>query len=242
VSFVQNGPGFSGNKALALVARNQCDIDLHWRLGSAPAPEFRPEAIIARRVRAELFGTPLYVVSAADGLLLSAHHSMRNVFCPAEIARDLVDSHSWLVLLERRGQLENVIQHALACGLAVQLLAMLLILVRYEMRGPALSALSMLEKRLNSEQNRSARALVDLFLLQLERGPLNRDLLDLFQLTHPASLRELVKELFWRAWRLRKHTGRPLRLKERLGAFCRSLTGIRRAQITLLRNFARVRW
>ncbi|MBL8295342.1 MAG: nucleotidyltransferase family protein, partial [Bryobacterales bacterium] len=162
VAAVRSMPGFSGNESLAMDAEPFERLDLHWRLGRRPVEEMQVERIMSRAVRKKLLGTEVSVVAPADGLMLSAHHAMRNQFTPDEMIRDVLDTRRWLDLLESRGELQSALDHVERCRLR-----------------PAVFGLALLAGReASASQLASAegRELAGLFELQMREGPVAKDL------------------------------------------------------------------
>jgi len=226
---VRSMPGFAGNESLALDAEPFERLDLHWRLGRRPVEEMRVERIMSRAVRRNLLGTEVSVVSAADGLALSAHHAMRNQFTPDAMIRDVLDTRRWLDLLESGGELQSALDHVERCRL-----------------GPAVFALALLSgreagtARLASPQGRE---LARLFELQMREGPVGKDLA---HLADWRALRQIAGAVVgnWRQYRAyvsafeMELEGRPLPVRERM---TRVLTGLRRLGGNRLRAFRALR-
>ena len=242
VDFVRYAPGFGGNEVLALHNPRGCTIDLHWRLGRG----FDTQAILDRRRPAALLGGCLHVVSDRDGLLLCAHHSLRNHFSPDKIMRDLFDLDLWCDRMLKCGAAEDTWQEALARGLAVPLLALTSILAEYDSDGAGAEAAAGLDKAVSPEQRGSAARLVALFMAQVREGSFERDLLYLFRWSelklilggiltggrrHVAMVRSMDAAL----------AGEPTTFAHRMAVLAQSLRRLRPRHIGMLRALARTK-
>lgn len=235
VHAIRNMPGFAGNESLAVDAPPFEHLDVHWRLGRRPVEDMQVERIIGRAVRGKLFETDVVVVSAADGLVLSAHHALRNRFAPNGMIRDVLDTGRWLDLLELRGELETTLTHVERCRL-----------------GPAVFALAMIGGREPSASRLASdegRELVDLFHLQARDGPLGQDLA---HLADSLAMRQIARAVLgnWRQYRRylsdfeTQAQGKPLPLRERLKLVItrlRSLGHSRSQSFHALRTLAKVK-
>lgn len=188
LAFVRNSPGFGGNEAITLRGKDQADLDLHWSIGPSTHPGLHADAIIARAERVTLFGASIRVVTPADGLMLSAHHSIRETFAADQMLRDVFDTAGWLTLLAQRGSLAEALQQASACRMDVPVLALAEILVRRSGRD-----------RIAPTDARAER-LAELFDLQVREGPIEKDFTYLAD-TH--AVRQIVSGLLggWRRYR-----------------------------------------
>lgn len=229
VTAVRSMPGFAGNESLALEAEPFERLDLHWRLGRRPVEEMRVERIMSRAVRRKLLGTEVSVVSAADGLALSAHHAMRNQFTPDAMIRDVLDTRRWLDLLEGRGELQSALEHVERCRL-----------------GPAVFALALLAGReagMARLASPEGRELARLFELQMREGAVGKDLAHLADWRAMGQIAGAVIGN-WRQYRAHLSAlemeleGRPLPVRERVA---RVLTSLRRLGRNRLRAFHALR-
>jgi len=161
ISFVEHSPGSAGNHAISLVNRQDAAVDLHWKLG-----RFDPARLLESAWTVEMLGTPIRVVRPAFGLLLTVHHALRNDLVPDEIARDLLDCAGWFRWMAAHpGEMECTREEAARLGLA-EVLGAMAVIVR-ELGGQAPEFLG---------KAPISRALADLYLRQLEEGPINTDL------------------------------------------------------------------
>jgi hypothetical protein len=71
-------------------------IDLHWQVRTRATSGFTVDSILTRSTTAKLSNYEVQVVSAADSVLLTTHHIMRERFAPASAVKDLVDVQCWL--------------------------------------------------------------------------------------------------------------------------------------------------
>jgi hypothetical protein len=179
-------PGFDGNESLAVRGANGIELDVHWSLGPRVAPELRVERIVERAVEVELFGEKVAVTGAPDGLLLSAHHTMRANFAPDGMMTDLLDFGRWLDLLNSRGEWPGTLEQVERCRLAPAVSAMAAILGRPEV--------------VDGLESRGADGLVDLFRIQARDGPLGKDLV---HLADPRAVAKFVRGAArgWRGYR-----------------------------------------
>jgi hypothetical protein len=246
LAFVRRAPGFAGNEALALSDAEKCEVDLHWRLGTHPSPELETPRVIARAQTVEVLGTPVRVVSPGDGLLLSAHHAIRENLVPEAVIRNLLDIEGWCGLLAGRGELEAALERARACGLGAPLLALTSVLARFDSSSAARPAAALLQGTATREDSRAAGRLADLFLFQARQGRVSKDVVYLF---HPRALRQIAASLLmgWQRHRRlmkameTKLRGKPLPLSERLGGLVRSLLHLTPARLRMLRTLVRVK-
>jgi len=216
-AFVRNSPGFAGNEALSAGGSGLGELDVHWSLGPRSAAEFRIEAIIERSGWVNLFENQIRVISPRDGLLLSAHHAVRENFAPDGMLRDVLDAFAWLKLLDQRGELEQCLERARRCRIEDPVLALAEILAARQ---------TVVRKAARLSPN--AAALAQLFWLQARNGPLGKDLTYLAD-TH--SVRQILRGAFsgWagyaacmRAFEI-KLTGKPVSLPRRLAYLARQL-------------------
>lgn len=96
IAFARTSPGSAGNESISLVTEGDFEVDLHWRLGA-----FDVDAALASASPVRVLGEEVPVVRPGLGLMLSAHHALRNDFVPDEVIRDLLDAHEWFRLLSR---------------------------------------------------------------------------------------------------------------------------------------------
>jgi hypothetical protein len=160
-------------------------------------------------------------------VLLTAHHSIRNNFIPNEMIRDLLDVQAWMTSLEVDDLIE-LCTVAKASGLLAPLIAMVRIISRYDSRESLNERARLFDDHASKDIERVAQQLVQLFLVQLERGPMNRDLLYLANLS---SLRRIMSGGLsdWPAYRARmleleiKKAGSPDLLSGRMRRLWRAV-------------------
>ncbi len=168
VRFSRTSPGSAGNESLSLRGGDGGEIDVHWRLGG-----FDVAAMIAdaRMIRVLTDEVPL--VRPGLGLLLAAHHSLRNDFVPDECLRDLLDASGWLRLLATdAGEATWTDREARRIGLDAALGAFEIILAENGLQ----------PLRARPPIDASSALLAELFRAQCESGPLNTDLVYLCSL------------------------------------------------------------
>ena len=235
VNAIRNMPGFAGNESLAVDAPPFEHLDVHWRLGRRPIEEMQVERIISRAVRGSLLGTDLLVISPADGLVLSAHHALRNRFAPSGMIRDVLDARRWLDLLKRRGELDDALAHVERCHLAPAVFALAVIAGKE----PAVQRLASGE----------GRELAGLFHLQARYGPVGQDFA---HVADSLALRQVVRAALgnWPQYRRylsdfeKRADGKPLSLRERMKLLLqrlRSLGASRPQAFRALRTLAKVK-
>lgn len=204
-AFVRNSPGFAGNEAVSVAGGGLGELDVHWSLGSRPAPEFRVEAIIKRSCWVDLFDQQVRVVSRADGLLLTAHHAVREDFAPDGMLRDVLDASAWLKLLEAGKEIDQCLEHARRCCI----------------EDPVLALIQILSAGKAARSSRRVAALSQLFWLQTARGALGKDIT---YLADPYSLWQILRgglsgwseyEKYKSAFET-KLTGKPISLGDRV--------------------------
>jgi hypothetical protein len=161
IAFARSSPGSAGNESISLVTAEGIEVDLHWKLGA-----FHVDAALAEASPIRVLGDTVSLVRPGLGLLLSAHHALRNDFVPDEVIRDLLDTSGWFRLLAQDpAEAAWADREAQRTGLDVAVEACAAILVdsgvadRAEVPSPG----------------SAARALADLFHDQLAR-PMNTDL------------------------------------------------------------------
>jgi hypothetical protein len=217
-AFLRNSPGFAGNKALSVGGTGLGELDVHWSLGPNTAPDFRVEAIIERSCWVNLFEQPVRVISPCDGLLLTAHHAVREDFAPDGMLRDVLDASAWLSLLEHRNEMEECLERARRCRIEDPVLALMEILAAKE--GAA---------RRSARSSRRAAALSKLFWFQTQNGPLGKDIT---YLADPYSLWQIARGAlsgwsgyteYMKAFEV-KLTGKPISLKARVTHLGRHLS------------------
>jgi hypothetical protein len=242
VDFVRRAPGFGGNEVLAFHNPRGCNIDLHWRLGKG----FDTQALLDRRRPATLLGACLPVVSNRDGVLLCAHHSLRNHFSPDKIMRDLFDLELWCERILASGEMEDTLKEAFERGLAIPLLALTSLLASHYPEGAAAHAAAGLDADASQDQRRSAGRLAALFAAQVREGSFERDVLYLFR---GSELKQILGGIV--AGR-RRHiemarsmdaalAGEPMTFTHRMAALGRSLRRLRPRHIGMLRALARTK-
>ena len=220
VSFVRNSPGFAGNQAITVGGDGMAEVDVHWSIGPRTAAEFRAEAIIERSGWVDLLGSSIRVISPGDGLLLSAHHAIRENFAPDGMLRDVLDTLSWMKLLESRRELSIRLEQARLFRIEDVVLALAEI---HAARGARVPLRSSLSPRPTSPR---AAELAGLFWLQARNGPLGKDLM---YLADPHSLWQIVRGIFsgWDGYTAQmdaietRLTGKPVSLRQRLANVAR---------------------
>jgi hypothetical protein len=168
VRFSRTSPGSAGNESLSLRGGDGTEIDVHWRLGGFDMAGMVADARMVRVLTDEV---PL--VRPGLGLLLAAHHSLRNDFVPDECLRDLLDASGWLRLLAAdAAETAWADREARRLGLDVPLGAFAIILAEHGLH-PAAAG---------HPTDPASALLVDLFRAHDESGPLNTDLVYLCSL------------------------------------------------------------
>lgn len=238
-------PNFSGNRAMSFKEPGGLEIDLHWSVGIAALP---PEALLARAERLSLFGVDLSVVSAADAIVLTARHSLRENFAIDSICRDLFDARGTCALWATQGRLQPELDAAAAAGSLLPLLTLVRVLELLDPAAEGVSAVAAsLRERLLQRDHAAAEGLVELFFAQLREGRLEKDLL---YLTHARPLKLMVGGAL-RGWR--KYRGLMQAMEESLDGeaqplytrawhLLRSAKRMGPARMRSLRTLARLRF
>ncbi len=154
--------GFVGNHSVNLRHPAVGEVDLHWRFGQNPVAELEPARIFARAEWRELLGYRIRVIGPWDGLVLSAHHAVRENFNPATMLRDVLDTQRWLQRLEALGNAAAVLSHVERCRMAAPVGAMAALLGHRGFLEPL-------------GQTAASRDLAFLFRMQLDGTSINRD-------------------------------------------------------------------
>lgn len=236
--FIRHAPHFSGNRAVALVDDNGNSLDLHWGFGVMCGRSLATADVLRRSVASQLFGQSVRRVSRTDGLLLTAHHAMRENFAPAATVRNLLD----IAAFADHACDETIDLEVLADAGApnIALAACLKILDRHADPRVNRPWAEPLVQRLSPAQQRQCRDLAEIFDSQLDAPPLNRDVLHLL---HGATLRGILQTAFVHTRRNRRFMqaidGAPdrQRLWRLLAALCR----LRPHHLRLYRSLARAK-
>jgi hypothetical protein len=234
LAFVKNSPGFAGNEAITLRGDGQADLDVHWSFGPQTHPEFQADAIVARSEMVSLFGTSIRVSAPGDGLMLSAHHSIRETFAPDHMLRDVLDTARWLDLLEARGSLGDALRRAELCRMDTPVLALAEILVHRSGR------------RRVAPPRAAVSHLATLFEAQVSEGPIAKDFT---YLADGHAIRQIVTGVLggWKRYRAQmaafetQLSGEPLPLRERLALRVQQLRRFNARRWRLLRTLARAK-
>ena len=162
LAFVKNSPGAAGNQAVSLSNLGGNHLDLHWKLG-----RFDTEALLSTARPVRVLHVETTVVRPAFGLLLTVHHAVRNDLIPDEIARDILDCGSWFHLLAQDPEeLACALEYARRWGLDDAVRAVSMIVQHFGGDSPLPAAAT----------GSAAAALAELYLRQLDSGPINSDL------------------------------------------------------------------
>jgi hypothetical protein len=272
VDFIRKAPHFSGNLAVPLLdvegSRGVAtcrSIDLHWGFGRMCGPALQPAAVLARSVAGRVFGKAVRTVSRTDGLLLAAHHAIRENFTPTAVVKNLLDiaalADDPLDRVERIGPLDRVerieprggpldrveriepLDASVLAGAgtpAVALGVCARILSRWNPGSEALEALRSLAEASPSTRSRTGRDLQALFENQIDAPPVNRDLVHLL---HPGSLLDVLRTGLLHPRRNRRLMAvfRDVPGRERLWRLVADLLRSRGDDLRLYRTLARVK-
>lgn len=178
VAFVRNSPGFAGNEAISLTDARGGVVDLHWRLGAMDAA-----TLLGSVEHRSVLNRPLPVVSLGHGMLLTAHHALRNDFVPDDIARDVCDFAGWMELQERSPDPASGWLSKESFGLHQSCLA--LAAIAAELRETPCEA----TREASAQDRAAAERLAALYFQQLKGGAWSTDL------TYLASPRPLLQIL-----------------------------------------------
>jgi len=161
IAFARSSPGSAGNESISLVTAEGIEVDLHWKLGA-----FDVDAALADASPVRVLGDTVPLVRPGLGLLLSAHHALRNDFVPDEVIRDLLDANGWFRLLAPEpAEAAWADREAQRTGLNVAV----------EACAAILSDTGVADRAEVTSPGPAARALADLFRDQLAH-PMNTDL------------------------------------------------------------------
>lgn len=226
--FVADSPGFAGNQALALYGDDGSEIDLHWDLAGSG---LRAEEILERAGRIHLMRSPIPVVDANDGFLLTVHHAIRENLAIESICRDLLDARLWFERLRNIGQLKAGMQMAAHSRCKIAALSVAIILRGYDETAAASEAAALLSDFASAAEQRSAASLTELFRYQLRHGQLGKDV---FYLVHFRPWRQILSGLaadwsgYWQSMRtLEEQLGEEKPLFERLTKLATTIPGVR---------------
>ena len=123
--FMDDSPGFSGNRAIVLYGPDDFEIDLHWGVGLAG---LNPDALLQRSSVVTLFARSVPVVDAGDGMILTARHAIRENLSIDTMCRDLFDIRQSCAFMASHGQLVTALERATIVNNLVPLLALIEIL------------------------------------------------------------------------------------------------------------------
>jgi hypothetical protein len=226
--FVEESPGFAGNQALTLYGEGGSEIDLHWDLPGSGLPA---EQILERAVRVDLMGSPIPVVDAKDGFLLTVHHAIRENLALESVCRDFLDIRLWLDHLRKIGQLQAGMKRVAQSRCKVAALALAGLLSGYDNAAAAAEGAALLSDLASPAERRSAATLADLFLYQLSHGRLGKDV---FYLVHSRPWRQIFNGLTadWSGYRqsmrtLEKQLEDDRPLHERFAQLVKSIPSLR---------------
>lgn len=241
IQFVTNSPGFAGNKAVALHGEGESEIDLHWELTRSG---LTAEDILGRAARANLLGTEIPVVNAADGFLLTIHHAIRENLAIESVCRDLLDASRWCQHLQETGTLDEYLRRTVETGCTVPALAILSILKGYDSASPAAHVAELLSDLATRGERESAARLAELFHYQVGNGRLDKDV---FYLVHSRPWRQILRGLGtdWSGYRksmqtIEEQLGQQRPLHERAAQLAKSIPGVR--GLKLARELARIKY
>jgi Uncharacterised nucleotidyltransferase len=243
--FLDDSPGFSGNKAIVLYGPEDFEIDLHWSVG---LPGLSPDALLLRSDRVMLFGRMVPIVGMGDGMILTARHAIRENLAIDAMCRDLFDIRQSCSLMASREQLVSTLEAAATASSMVPLLALLEILADIEgTNGDVTAARGVLAGLANPDQLKAASQLRSLFFRQVTGGPMVKDLLYLFHL-RPARQIFAGASQSWREYREfmrtleRKLEGEEVPLGRRLWQLFFAVRKIGPAHLRSIRTLARLKY
>lgn len=242
-SFLENSPGFSGNKAIVLYGAEGHEIDLHWSVGEG----LDTAALLARSQEVTLFETAVRIVAPEDRIVLTARHAVRENLTIDMIGRDLFDIRLSYDLMDRQGTLVAACNSVTGSSL-IGLLAMTGILQALHYgEGGVKKAHAILAARASKKDRRIAAQLNDVFFYQVREGALSKDLL---YLTHSRPVLQILAGA-WLNWSEYRDLMRSLEEKSQgaevpIGRRLRMLaTNVRKtglAQFRAIRALARLKF
>jgi hypothetical protein len=244
-TLLENVPGSSGNKAVALVQPGGVEIDLHWSVGLEGVTT---GALLERSEVLSLLGQNVRVASIADCLLLTARHSVRENFAVDTMCRDLMDVAKSCALLASQGNLREQLDCVAARGGRVALLALTGILCEFDDAFlPASEATNCLKRGASPAEKKTSGQLRRLFFAQADSGAFRKDLL---YLVHAVPARQILRGALtdWRAYRSfmrsmeEKLDGQELPLTQRIAQLVTALRGLSPSHLRSMRALARMKY
>jgi hypothetical protein len=240
--FVENAPGFSGNKAISLVEPGGTEVDLHWSVGGLD-----PEGLEQRAEGVTVFAIPIRIVGAADAMVLTARHAIRENLAVDVICRDLFDIRLSCGWLAARGLLAPVLEEIARLHPLIPVLALTQILDSLDGANQDVNAAArILAGIATPEQIRSAHELEALFFYQVRNGPFGKDLL---YLAHSRPMRQILTGAFanWREYRrfmssLEEKDGEAVPLGRRAWHLAAAVKNAGPARWSSLRTLARLKF
>lgn len=204
--FMDNSPGFSGNKAIVLYGPDGFELDLHWSAG----PGMDAATLLQRSERVTLLEKTIRIVAPEDAVMLTTRHAVREDLAVDAMCRDLFDIRLSCDFLAGRGCLDAACQTWSAGRSMVPLLAITGILQSLDGRdGGVKEAQTRLAGFASPRDRRTADRLRDLFFCQVKEGPVSKDL---FYLAHSRPARQILAGA-WSNWREYRNMMRSLEEK-----------------------------
>jgi hypothetical protein len=156
-------------------------LDLHWNIRAASRDGLSVREILSRAVVKQKLSRGLVTVaSAADAVILTSHHSVRDRLRPASVVKDLCDIE---VMLSTMDDCREVAFRAREAGLVVAVLATVRILDRFRSSGLSESIAG--ESRASNREMEAAKDLAGLFELQLNGEPFSDTIMGMSGLSLP---------------------------------------------------------
>jgi hypothetical protein len=243
--FMDDSPGFSGNRAIVLYGPDDFEIDLHWGVGLAG---LNPDALLQRSSAVTLFARSVPVVDAGDGMILTARHAIRENLSIDTMCRDLFDIRQSCAFMASHGQLVTALERATIVNNLVPLLALIEILGALDATNrDAMTASKVLTGIADPDQLKAAAQLRTLFFQQVTAGPIGKDLLYLF---HSRPARQILSGVFanWREYRSvmrsmeQKLEGEEIPIGRRLWQLALAVRSTGPAHLRSIRTLARFKY
>jgi hypothetical protein len=239
-AFVENSPGFAGNKAITLRNRAGGEIDLHWSVGKG----MDARSILEGAETAMVLNHKIPVVSLEYGVLLTTRHSVREDLRIEAICRDLVDLKLGFARIVESDGVRRLAELAAEAGMTSSLLAVAGIVNGYNPEAEVPGELAAAASR---EEQRTSASLIQLFKLQIRDGAIGKDLV---YLTHSEPARQILAGLAADARGYRRIMrafeselqGEPLPLRKRLLGLAGSVSKMSPARLRSIRALARVKY
>jgi hypothetical protein len=216
-------------------------LDIHWRIRAPLADGLRIDDILSRAVPQKLSRGNITIVSPADSIILTAHHSVRDRLKPASVVKDLCDIQGSLARssADLASQVANTASRS---GLVVAVLSVLQILARFDGSDANKAFTHELRGRATAHEIRDARNLAALFELQLNGKPVSDAVMGMSGISFPMLRRfasSHVRGIVDSKYRKDKYPGDgPPSARESISSFVSAVASITPARLRAYRSLA----